>query len=29
VVADEGSYYVVRKTAPEARELAERTDPNS
>jgi hypothetical protein len=29
VVADEGGYYVVRKTAPEARELAERTDPNS
>jgi hypothetical protein len=29
VIADEGGYYVVRKTAPEARELAERTDPNS
>jgi hypothetical protein len=29
VIADEGSYYVVRKSTPEARELAERTDPNS
>lgn len=29
VVADEGAYYVVRKTAPEARALAERTDPNA
>jgi hypothetical protein len=29
VIADEGDYYVVRKTAPEARELAERTDPSS
>jgi hypothetical protein len=29
VIADEGSYYVVRKSAPEARALAGRTDPNS
>jgi hypothetical protein len=29
VIADEGNYYVVEKTAPEARELAERTDPNT
>lgn len=29
VIADEGAYSVVRKTAPEARELAERTDPNT
>ena len=29
VVADEGTYYIVRKDAPEARELAERTDPNT
>jgi len=29
VIADEGSYYVVRKDAPEARMLAERTDPTS
>jgi hypothetical protein len=28
VVADEGTYYVIRKDAPDARALAERTDPN-
>jgi len=29
VIADERTYYVVRKDAPEARVLAERTDPNT
>ena len=29
VIADKGAYYVVRKDAPEARALAERTDPTS
>jgi hypothetical protein len=29
VIADEGSYYIVSKDKPEARELAERTDPTS
>jgi len=29
VIADEGGYYVIRKSAPEARELAERTDSNA
>jgi hypothetical protein len=29
VIADEGGYYIVRKEAPAARELAERTDPNN
>jgi hypothetical protein len=29
VIADEGAYYIVRKDAPAARELAERTDPTN
>jgi hypothetical protein len=29
VVADEGAYYIVSKDAPEARALAERTDPTN
>ena len=29
VITDEGAYYVVRKDNPEARELAERTDPTN
>jgi len=29
VIADEGNYYVVEKTDADARELAERTDPNT
>jgi hypothetical protein len=28
LISDQGEYYIVRKTSPEARELAERTDPN-
>jgi len=29
VIADEGAYYIVRKDAPAAKALAERTDPNN
>jgi hypothetical protein len=29
VIADEGNYYIVKKTAPEARDMAERTDLNN
>jgi len=29
VIADERTFLVVRKDAPEAREMAERTDPNA